>query len=57
MLHHCCPNLDLERVGRCADEVFDPQVLFDALEGELYLPASPVHGGDGGSVQVRWLVK
>ena len=51
----CCPNLDLERVGRSADEGFDPQVLFDALEEELYLPASLVDGGDGGSVQVQML--
>jgi hypothetical protein len=47
------PNLGLDRVIACAEQVFDPQVLFDPLEDQLYPPAALVELGNGERGQVE----
>ena len=42
----CCPNLDLEGVGRCPHERLDLEILLDCLEEDLDLPAILVDRGD-----------
>src|SRR5660398_53405 len=41
----------LEGVGGGPDEGLNPEVLFDRLEEDLYLPAVLVDGGDGGRTE------
>ena len=41
------PNLGFDGVGRRADEPLDPQMLFDPLEEQFYLPTALVYQGDG----------
>jgi hypothetical protein len=38
------PNWRLDRVVACAEKVFDPQILFDPLEEQLYPPSALVEG-------------
>ena len=43
----CCPNLRFDRIGRCANEGLEFQVLLERLEQEFDLPAILVDRGDG----------
>src|SRR5690606_29652837 len=47
------PDLSLHGVLGGAVERFDPKVLFDPLEEDLYLPAAPVQLGDRVSTEVE----
>jgi hypothetical protein len=44
--NQCCPNLNLERVGRGSHKRLDPQVLFQDLKKNLYLPSVFIGRGD-----------
>jgi len=43
---HRDPDLGLDRVGRRAEEGFDPKVLLDPLEEQFHLPAGFVQPSD-----------
>ena len=34
---HCCPNLNLESIGRCPRKGLDPQILFQDLKKDFHL--------------------
>src|SRR5215510_8552246 len=37
--NQCGPNLNVKRIGRCADEGFDPEVLLEGFKEKLDLPS------------------
>jgi len=43
---HGNPDLRFDRVGRCTEKAFDPEILFDPLEEEFDLPAAFVEQGN-----------